>query len=112
MKPQFPEKWFKGVTLGSLDGTIVTESIESGSTTMALRLTVSDSVVECDCPTFEPSDISPYFGKRVRVNGRVSYNGETGLPSKIEILELPRPIKATPDIARWRGAFGLASPPQ
>lgn len=100
-----PQQWFKGVTLGSLDGTIVTESIDSGATTMALRLSVGDALVTCECPNFASADIAPFFGKRVRVSGRIFYKGDSGLPHKIEILELPRAVKQDPDFTKWEGAF-------
>ncbi len=105
--PQMPkqEQWFKGTTLGSLDGTIVTESIASGVTTMALRLSVGGALIECDCSAFTSVDIAPFFGRRVRVSGRIHYKGDTGLPHKVELLELPKAVKANPDFGRWEGAL-------
>lgn len=98
-------KWFEGVTFGSLDGTIIVESIRGGETTMVLSLSVGGVEIECLCPDFTSSDIEPFFGKRVQVSGRITYKGDTGLPSKIEVLELPKLRKQDPDFMRWRGAF-------
>ncbi|MER9416708.1 hypothetical protein NKI95_12110 [Mesorhizobium sp. M0306] len=100
--------WFKGVTVGSLDGTIVVEDARSGTPTLTLRLTIGGKDIACECSRFSSEELKPFFDNRVRVTGAITYTGNSGLPHKIELYELPRAIKTNPDIQRWEGSFGDA----
>lgn len=99
-------KWFVGTTEGSFDGKIVVEDIRDDAIPkVVLRLTAGGKEIECYWQGFSPDQHERFLGKRVRVRGRAHYDGASGLPVRIDILEAPRPVKPDADFVRWGGAF-------
>jgi hypothetical protein len=94
------ERWFRGVCIGSLDG-----SLHLRGADVVLRLTAGGREIPCQVPCGLEADISGVFGQRVRVTGEMHYDGKSGLPKRVDIIEIPHVIKVDADLARWRGAF-------
>jgi hypothetical protein len=98
------ERLYAGVAIGTFDGTI--KEVDLRGDTPRLKLILRAGGKEIDCVYFGATSeqIREILDRRVNIEGRAHYNGQSGLPERIEILK-HKEVKASPDILRWRGRF-------
>jgi len=98
------ERLYSGVAIGTFDGTI--KEVDLRGDTPRLKLILRAGGKEIDCVYFGATSeqIREILDRRVSVEGRAHYNGQSGLPERIEILS-HKEVKVNPDILRWRGKF-------
>ena len=97
---------YRGVAFGTFDG--VLKEIDSRGTMLRGKLVLVPSTTEIDCvmnkdrvPAARES-----FDKRVVVKGTARYDGRSGLPARVDVVEI-RAIKQRADLTRWKGAFAF-----
>ena len=99
-----PRQWFVGVAYGSFDGTIRAVDLRGALPEVKFVLTAGGKQIDC---VFRGSDVEVLcqaLNQRVRVTGRATYDGRSGLPRRIDhpsIVILNEPT----DFSSWRGAF-------
>jgi hypothetical protein len=99
-------KWFRGVIDGSFEGTL--QAVDIRGTIPECSLVVGPGH-QIDC-VFQESELKTVAGalaskSRTRISGRAIYDGNSGLPARIEIREIEQIDKEGVDFFRWRGAF-------
>ena len=105
---RLPDKqsWFRGTAIATFDGTVVVEDIRDiSSPRLVLRLTAGGKEIECHWLGFSSEEHHNVLGKRVRVQAKAHYDGKSGLPVRLDILQAPTLIKPKPDFLRWGSTF-------
>lgn len=95
---------FRGTAIGSFDG--VLKEIDARGTVLRGKLVLTAGDIEVDCvmnkdkvPAARNS-----FDRRVYVDGIAHYDGESALPTRIDVSAITAALDA-PDILRWRGSL-------
>lgn len=96
-------QWYCGTAIGSFDGVLAVADARGERPQIVLRLTAGASEIECIGRAADLPNIGRFFNRRVRVTGSAFYDGKSGLPSRVEIVEI-EPVPEGGDFARWRGA--------
>jgi len=66
--------------------------------------TIGEKEIKCISSHMSAEEILPYVTKLVCLHGRATYNGKSHFPTEIDITKID-PLKETPDLTRWQGAF-------
>jgi|HubBroStandDraft_1064217.scaffolds.fasta_scaffold00065_4 hypothetical protein len=96
--------YFRGVATGSFDGTVEAVDIRGTNPLVKLILAAGRREIDCICRGMDNDELGKVLGKRVWIEGRAHYDGSSGLPARIEIINM-QPIKESPDFSQWRGRF-------
>ena len=98
-----PERrYFEGVAYETFDGVI--KEIDARGTLVRGKLILTAGGKEIDC-VFNSIDIPSLrqnFNRRVRAEGIVHYNGQSLLPTRMDVKRI-HPAKEDADLIRWRG---------
>jgi len=94
-------RWYSGVALGEFDGTLSVADSRGASIVGKLTLTGGAAVIDYVCPRAMIEKVRENFDRRVRIRGRAIYSGDSGLPQRIEMVDLDPVIGG--DIERWKG---------
>ncbi|WP_376100820.1 hypothetical protein ACE7GA_26420 (plasmid) [Roseomonas sp. CCTCC AB2023176] len=99
-----PPTWFQGFAHGSFDGEIKLVDLRGALPQVKLVLTAGRK--EIDCILREPGvqQLRETLNRRVRVSGRVFYDGTSGLPRRIEVMSIEA-IADGGDVRRWKNSF-------
>ncbi len=97
-------QWFKGVSIGGFDGVVKRVDLRGALPQVKLMLTAGGKELDCICRDVPIEHIRESLDRRVRVRGRVFYDGQTGFPRRVEVAAI-EPVKEAGDFTRWRGAF-------
>lgn len=98
------EPYFRGVAIGSFDGVIEAVDIRGITPLVKLTLAAGRKEIDCICRGWTAAELGEVLGKRVWVEGRAHYDGMSGLPTRIEIID-NKIIKQAPDFLRWKNRF-------
>ena len=104
------QSWFKGSAVGTFDGEIKEADLRGSIPKVIIRLTAGNKDIDCVCPGLSVDDIKSVLNQRVRLTGTAYYDGDSGLPIRIEVTSIPIPIKRAVDFTRWRGSFETFAP--
>ncbi len=97
-------EWFKGVASGSFDGEIKAADLRGALPQITPILTAGGHEIDCVCRSDNIEDIRAALNRRARVDGRAIYDGESGLPCRIEVSKITV-VSGSRDLTRWKGAF-------
>ena len=98
------ERWFEGVALGTFDGEIKQVDLRGSLPQVKLVLTAGRKEIDCVLRQPDVERLRENLDRRVRVSGRAFYDGKSGLPRRIEVMDIA-PIKRGGDIQRWKQSF-------
>lgn len=101
---QAETKWFKGVSIGSFDGTLQLIDNRGIQPLLKIVLSAGNHEIDCLCTREHLAKASNLFSKRVNVTGRAIYDGTSGLPARIEVIDFDA-VKEYPDFLSWKGKF-------
>lgn len=95
---------FRGESFEGFDGYI--KEVDLRGKTLRCKLVLADGTRELDCDfvDFSVDKIREHLDLRVWAEGTAIYNGEGGLPQRLQIREL-RKMRLEGDLAKWRGAL-------
>lgn len=97
-------QWFKGMATGSFDGKILEVDLRGKLPKVKLVLTAGEKEIDCVCPSMDSEQLRNVLDRRVRLEGRAYYDGTSGIPARIEIMDITA-VKEGADLRRWKGAF-------
>jgi len=103
-EPELPRRWFAGVTEGGFVGHLLEVDLRGAIPSCKLVLSAGGKEIDC---IFSEADLEPiraHLKKRVRIAGRVRYDGKSGFPRRIEVRSIEQ-TRENPEISRWAGAF-------
>jgi hypothetical protein len=96
--------WFKGVTNGSFDGTILEVDLRGSLPECKLVLAAGSQEIDCVCRADDIEQIRAALNHRVQIYGRAIYDGKSGLPRRIEVTSMET-LKGAGNLQAWKGAF-------
>ena len=99
---------FRGVSLGTFDGTLKLVDHRGAVKLAKLVLTAGGAEIECAYNEQSAPTITPAFDRRALIEGWAHYDGTSALPHRVEVRKAT-PLKQQPDLARWKGAFEIAT---
>lgn len=99
-----PRRWFAGLTEGGFVGRLLEVDLRGAIPSCKLVLSTGNREIDCVLAEKDIELIRENLNKRVRVAGRVRYDGKSGFPRRIEVRTIT-PTAENPDISRWAGAF-------
>lgn len=103
------DRFFAGVAIGTFDGEIKEVDLRGDTPRVKLILSAGGKEIDCVCSGMSTDELREALDRRVAVEARAHYSGDSGLPERIEILNL-KVIKERGDFLRWKGRFeGLRS---
>ncbi|OWU70042.1 hypothetical protein [Phaeobacter sp. 22II1-1F12B] len=95
-----PPKFFVGDAIGTFDGVIQAVDLKGDAPEVRLVLSAGGKSIDCVLFDMDIEDVRVALGNRVAVTGRAIYEGQTGLPSRIEIRRMARfPIGSIKDLS-------------
>jgi hypothetical protein len=97
-------RWFEGTALGTFDGEIKQVDLRGSLPQVKLVLTAGRKEIDCVLRQPDIERLRENLDRRVRVSGRAFYDGKSGLPRRIEVLDIT-PIMPAGEIRRWKAAF-------
>lgn len=100
-EPKSDTRWYSGVALGEFDGILSVADSRGASIVGKLTMAGGAAVVDYVCPRTLIEKVRENFDRRVRIRGRAIYSGESGLPQRIEMMDL-NPVTSG-NIERWQG---------
>lgn len=96
--------WFKGAAIGAFDGVLRMADLRGALPEIKLALSAGGKEIDCVCKGVAIPTIGAALNRRVRVSGRAIYDGNSGLPRRVEVTHI-EPVKEEVDFTRWKGAF-------
>lgn len=108
-KDEAARRWFEGIALGTFDGEIKQVDLRGSLPQVKLVLTAGRKEIDCVLRQPDIERLRENLDRRVRVSGRAIYDGKSGLPRRIEVMDI-MPIKPAGDVRRWKGAFEPFAP--
>jgi len=102
-------RWFKGSAHRAFAGTVRAVDLRGSLPALKLVLSAANQQINCVCRGLQIQEIRDALDRRVRVTGQAIYDGKSGLPSRLEIVEIEHSI-ANADFGHWRGAFKPFTP--
>ncbi|WP_404289311.1 hypothetical protein ACD578_24530 [Microvirga sp. RSM25] len=100
------ETFFKGQAYGAFDGFLKTVDLRGDAKRAFLILSAGNLQIDCSVDHIEVERLRSALDQRAMVYGLAFYDGESGLPAKIEVRDIQL-LKDQPDLGRWRGAFAV-----
>ena len=97
---------FRGVSLGTFDGTLKLVDHRGAVKLAKLVLTAGGTELECAYNEQAAPTITPAFDQRALIEAWAHYDGTSPLPQRLDVLKAT-PLKRKPDLARWKGAFAI-----
>lgn len=96
-------KHFRGTAFGSFDGEL--KMLDHRGELLRAALITTAGRLELDCIVNKElgDTIANSFDRRVRVDGLAHYDGESLLPTRIDVRGIA-PVKQDASLRRWRGA--------
>lgn len=99
---------FRGVSLGTFDGTLKLVDHRGAVKLAKLILTAGGAEIECAYNEQSAPTITPAFDRRALIEGWAHYDGTSALPHRVEVRKAT-PFKLHPNLARWKGAFQIVT---
>lgn len=90
------EQFFKGVAVEAFDGHFIGP--------FRFQLTAVGRIIKCFFKGSLQDHPLAMMGHRVLVSALAKYNGKSGLPKKLEIIDI-KPIKEKVNFLEWQGQF-------
>ena len=85
-----PPKFFVGRAFGSFVGVIEAVDLKGDAPEVRLVLSAGGKSIDCILFDMDMEEVRAALGNRVSVTGKAIYEGQTGLPSRIEIRRIQR----------------------
>jgi hypothetical protein len=99
-----PRRWFTGTTQGNFVGHLLEVDFRGALPSGKLVLSAGGKEIDCIFNERDIEQIRSSLKKRVRVGGRVRYDGKSGFPRRIEVHRI-EPTKENVDFSQWAGAL-------
>jgi hypothetical protein len=98
------QKWYEGIALGSFDGVVKGVDLRGALPEVKLILTAGEKEIDCIFRNVEMDRIREALDRRVRVEGTAHYDGNSGLPRRLEVSSI-NTVSEPGNFSRWKGAF-------
>ncbi|WKA27822.1 hypothetical protein [Bradyrhizobium roseum] len=102
--PDEEASWFRGSAYGSFDGTILEVDLRGALPEVKLVLNAGGAEIACVFKREDLEKVRAAIDKRARVYGTAVYDGRSGLPARINIVDI-QPISPKGDLASWANTF-------
>lgn len=102
--------FYKGVAYGAFDGELRILDSLGGHEKAVLVLTAGGSQINCSISGASDDELRLAWKRRCIVNGLAHYDGESGLPVRLDIRSIQPLDQNAPAIKDWRGAFDIPAP--
>jgi hypothetical protein len=101
--------FYKGRAYGTFDGELRLLDALEATDRAILLLTAGGEKIECIVGPVDQDKVRHAWRRRCRVTGTAHYDGEGGLPVRIDAVDI-EVVEPGTGLARWRGAFkGLSA---
>jgi len=101
---------YRGIAHGQFDGVLQVLDSREGQDRAVLVLTAGGKQVSCAISQAPEEQLRAAWKRRCLVYGVAHYNGESGLPARIDITHVEPIDHDVPPITQWKGAFDLPLP--
>jgi hypothetical protein len=102
------QRLFRGVSLGTFDGTLKMVDHRGAVKLAKLVLTAGGNEIECAYNEQIAPVITPAFDKRVVIEAWAHYDGTTSLPNRLEV-RTAKVLNDKRNLSKWKGAFVIPS---
>jgi hypothetical protein len=99
-----PQKWYKGIAHGAFEGVVKEVDLRGALPEVKLVLTAGEKQIDCIFRNVEMDRIREALDRRVRVEGMAYYDGNSGLPRRLEV-GIINIINEPGNFRRWKGTF-------